>query len=288
MTRFIEQTRFGAYRDLELIGRGGMAEVYRAEHPRLRRTVAIKLLPPLRAAAAEHRQRFLREARIVSELDHPNIVRVLEYGEEGGMHYIVMEYLGGRDLSRHLQHAGRLSLAQALPILEDVAAALDYAHARGMVHRDVKPSNVMLRAVDEGTGASGFPGSAQPSQAVLMDFGVAKMVGEDTLLTGLGVMMGTLNYIAPEQIQATAEVDGRADVYALGVMAYQMLAGDLPFKKQNPGALLLAHLTQPPPDARERALDLSEKASAALQRAMAKMPAGRFSTAGEFIAMLRS
>ncbi|MCA2001721.1 MAG: serine/threonine protein kinase, partial [Chloroflexi bacterium] len=154
-----------------------------------------------------------------------------------------------------------------------VAHALDYAHNRGLVHRDVKPSNVMLDS------------STLPPRAVLTDFGIAKIADAHTKITNTA-MLGTFDYIAPEQIQASAEVDGRADVYALGVMTYQMLTGSLPFQRPNTGALLLAHLNAPPPDARETAPGLPRSSARAIQKAMAKKPAERFFTASEFIAAL--
>jgi tRNA A-37 threonylcarbamoyl transferase component Bud32 len=283
-TQIIQQTRFGAYSNLELIGRGGMAEVYKAEHPTLHRPVAIKLLSASLALESEFRKRFLREAELVSRLEHSNIVRVFDYGEEGGICYIVMEYLDGRDLGHYLQEIGRLPLAQTRMILTDIADALDYAHTAGLVHRDVKPSNVMLcQDGKEGVVVSS-PALTPSFHSVLMDFGIAKVVGGQTVLTSAGGIVGTLDYIAPEQIQAVSNIDGRADVYALGVMAYQMLTGDLPFKRQNPGALLMAHLFQPPPDARDLVPDLPGSVSAALHQAMAKKPEERFVTAGKFAA----
>jgi hypothetical protein len=279
MSNVLQQAHFGVYQNLELIGHGGMAKVYRAVHPTLGHSVAIKLLPAHLATDPEFQHRFQREAQVVSSLEHPHIVRVFGFGEESGVHYMVMEYLAGEDLEHYLREAGRLSLVQAAPILQDIANALDYAHAQGLVHRDIKPSNVMLDRSD--------PGSARniDVRAVLMDFGIAKIVGGHTMLTRDGVL-GTLDYIAPEQIQASAEIDGRADVYALGVMVYQMLTGKLPFKHDNPGALLIAHLTQPPPNPREQVPELSRQVSRALQRAMAKGPMERYPTAGEFVQAL--
>ncbi len=280
-TQIIKQTHFGEYSNLELIGRGGMAEVYRAEHPTLHRPVAIKLLPSSHATDPEFRQRFLREAQMVSRLEHSNIVRVFDYGEEQGTCYIVMEYLSGHDLRWQIDQSGHLPLAQALPILKDIAAALDYAHGMGLVHRDIKPSNVML---DEKRDADAAPSV----RAVLMDFGIARVVGGQTALTSVGGIIGTFDYIAPEQIQASANVDGRADIYALGVMTFQMLTGELPFKQKNPGSLLLAHLFQPPPDARDLLHSLPVTVSVALQKSMAKKPEDRFERASEFAALVRA
>jgi serine/threonine-protein kinase len=160
-------------------------------------------------------------------------------------------------------------------LLRGVANALDYAHQQGLVHRDIKPSNVMLDS------------STILSRVVLTDFGIAKISDAHTKITNTG-MLGTFDYIAPEQIQASAEVDGRADVYALGVMTYQMLTGSLPFQRPNTGALLLAHLNAPPPDAREILHSLPRHAARAIQQAMAKQPAARYATAGDFITTLEN
>jgi len=270
MTQVLRQTQFGVYQNLELIGRGGMAEVYKSTHPTLNQPVAIKILPSHLAAEEDFRKRFNREAQIISKLEHPNIVRLFDSGENNGKHYMVMEYLTGKDLSEFMRANGRLSLSQALPLIKQIASALDYAHTQGLVHRDIKPSNVLL----DTTSTNGI-------RAVLTDFGIAKIISQ-TAMTSTGGMLGTLDYIAPEQIQESANVDGRADIYSLGVMVYQMLTGDVPFKHNNPGALLIAHLTQPPPDACKQLPSLPEKACHAIQRAMAKKPEERFVTASEF------
>lgn len=191
---------------------------------------------------------------------------------------MVMEYVEGPDLASLLKQRGRLPLEEALPLLQDVASALDYAHSQGVIHRDVKPSNVMVEHI---TGS----GQHRTSRAVLMDFGIAKSYAAATRLTQSG-MIGTLDYISPEQIQGASEVDGRADVYSFGVMAYQVLTGELPFKHNNPGAMVMAHLMQPAPDPRRLAPELPDDAADALMRAMAKSPEARFASAGEFIAAL--
>ncbi len=272
-------THFGVYEVIEPIGRGGMAEVYRGRHATLNKPVAIKVLPQTLVKDADFRKRFEREAQTVAALKHPNIVEVFDFGEADGTPYMVMEFVSGQDLSDFLQANGRLELSQELAILREVASALDYAHNQGIVHRDIKASNIMLEPITA-------TGQAEKSyRAVLMDFGIAKIVGGGTRLTQHN-MMGTLDYIAPEQIQAAAEVDGRADVYALGVLTYQLLIGELPFKTNNPGALLLAHLQQPPPDPRSTLPDLPEKVAKAILRALAKSPTERYATAGEFIAAM--
>jgi serine/threonine-protein kinase len=215
----------------------------------------------------------MREAEIVSNLEHPNIVRVLDFGDEKNAYYIVMELLSGPDLSHLIKQQKQIPLPQTMNLLRGIADALDYAHAQGLVHRDIKPSNVMLDS------------STSPSRAVLTDFGIAKMTDAHTKITNTG-MLGTFDYIAPEQIQASADVNGRADIYALGIMTYPMLTGSLPFERPNTGALLLAHLNAPPPDARETLPDIPRTTARAIQQAMAKQPAQRYSTASEFIVAL--
>jgi tRNA A-37 threonylcarbamoyl transferase component Bud32 len=265
-------TTLSSYRDLKLIGRGGMAEVYSATSPK-HKSVAIKVLRATLASDEQFRKRFMREAQIVSGLEHPNIVQVVDFGDEKGAYYIVMELLSGPDLNSLLKEEKQIALPKTVSLLHDIADALDYAHLQGLVHRDVKPSNVMLDC------------STLYSRVVLTDFGIAKISDAHTKITNTG-MLGTFDYIAPEQIQASAEVDGRADVYALGVMTYQMLTGRLPFERPNTGALLLAHLNAPPPDAREMLHGLPRQTAYAIQQAMAKDPKARYSTAGEFIAAL--
>jgi serine/threonine-protein kinase len=264
---------FSGYRDLALIGRGGMAEIYRAEHPTLKRKVAIKVLLPNLAEDEQFRKRFMREAKTLAELEHPNIVKLFDYGEENDLYYMVMEYLDGANLSAHLKQNGPLPLSRTIEILQDVASALDYAHKFGLIHRDVKPSNVML---DSGMNSP---------RAVLTDFGIAKNSDAYTSITASAVL-GTFDYIAPEQIQTATDVDYRADIYSLGVMTYQFLTGTLPFKRPGTGALLLAHLSAPPPDACDLVPGLPHHTGAAIQRAMAKKPADRFASAGEFVAAL--
>ena len=275
-------TLLGPYQVLEPLGRGGMAEVYLGRHTRLERTVAIKVLPARMSSQSEagrspFAQRFEREARAVASLRHPNIVQVFDFGDLEGTYYMVMEYIRGHDLNWLLRQSGALPPARAAGILQELAGALDYAHSQGLVHRDIKPSNVMLEE----------PASSErPVRVVLTDFGIAKILGGDTAATQTGMLMGTLDYIAPEQIRSAGDVDRRADIYALGVMAYQMLTGQLPLRGDNPGALMLAHLQTPPLDPRNLAPDLPENTALALLRALAKDPAERFDTAGAMVAEL--
>jgi tRNA A-37 threonylcarbamoyl transferase component Bud32 len=262
-------TRLGTYEVLELLGRGGMAEVYKGRHPRLDRTVAIKILPSSLASDEDFRQRFEREAKAVAALRHPNIVQMFDFGDVEGLYYMVMEYIEGTDLSRYMNESGPMELAQVCPILSDLASALDYAHTQDLVHRDVKPSNVLLREEKDGLSA------------ILTDFGIAKILGSETGATETGMMMGTLDYMAPEQIRVSRKVDGRADIYAAGVMAYRMLTGELPFKGEHPSTVMLGHLQDPPPDPRKLVPGLPESVAIAILRAMAKDPDERFETVAE-------
>ena len=264
-------TRIGPYEVMELLGRGGMAEVYKGRHSRLERMVAIKVLPASLASEADFRARFEREARSIASLRHPNIVQMFDFGDVEGTYYMVMEYISGKDLAHLMSETNPLPRALVYSLASEVASALDYAHAQGLVHRDVKPSNVLLQ------------GSGMQASAVLTDFGIAKMLGGDTGATKTGLMMGTLNYMAPEQIRSSGTVDGRADIYALGIMVYQMLTGRLPFDADNPGAMMLAHLQTTPYDPRQFLPSLSATSAEALLCALAKDPLDRFATAGEFI-----
>ena len=271
-----QTTHIGPYELLDMVGRGGMAEVHKGRHPTLNRTVAIKIMLTDQARDPDFRARFEREAQAMAHLRHANIIEIFDFGEVDGSYYMVMEFVDGPDLSDYIQQRRQIPLAEALPLLADLAAALDYAHALDLVHRDIKPSNVMLQRATTAAGQRfGY-------QAILTDFGIAKMRGTGSNLTRTG-MVGTLDYIAPEQIKDAKTVDGRADVYSLGVLAYQMLTGVLPFTGSNPGAILMGHLMQPPPDARMVLPDLPEGAALAMMQALAKEPRDRFETAGAFV-----
>ena len=265
-----------SYQNLKLIGHGGMAEVYRATDSNGRRSVAVKVLRAALAGDEQFQKRFMREAEIVSRLEHDNIVKVMDFGMEKTSYFIVMELLSGPDLSTLLKQEKRIPLSNTIGILRGIADALDYAHQKGLVHRDIKPSNVMLDS------------STIPSRSVLTDFGIAKMVDAHTRITNTAGMLGTFDYMSPEQIQASASVDGRADIYALGVMTYQMLTGRLPFERPDTGAILLAHLNAPPPEIREAKPDTPRHTAHAIQKALAKNSSERFGTAKEFIAALET
>ncbi len=269
-----DKTILGRYIDPELLGRGGMAVVYKARHPTLNHLVAIKILPPHLIASESARKRFIREGQTIARLKHPNIVGIHDFGEWEGEPFMVMEYITGRNLGQVIAEEGPLSLERVRNIANGIASALDYAHTQGLIHRDVKPSNVMLEPA-----ASADPFS-QTERVVLMDFGIARLAASETLLTGSGVV-GTFAYIAPEQIRAAQDIDGRADIYALGIMLYEMLTGELPFKATNPAALLISHLQHPVPDPCEVRSGLPPNACAAILKAAQKDPADRFTTAGE-------
>jgi len=264
---------FEDYKDLELAGRGGMAEVYKATHPILHQVVAIKLMRESIQDDPIMRVFFERESRALRNLDHPNIIKVFDVGKVDNRPYIVMEFIQGNVLGELLKH-GKLSLATATSMLKPICSALDYMHAHGIIHRDIKPGNIMVDTTNP------IP------RPLLMDFGLAKVLGDSSLVSH-SMVAGTFAYIAPEQIEAQQNIDGRADIYALGVMTYQLLTGELPFKHEQQGALLIAHMLHAAPDAREKVSSLSENASKAIQRAMSKKPFKRFDTASDFVSALQ-
>lgn len=264
----------GAWRLHGVIGRGGMGEVYQATMAN-GDMAAIKILLPDLVAKSEVIERFTREAEIALRLRHPHIVQTLGSGTSEGQYYIALDYIAGDTLKDALKKREVYPLAEACAILKPIADALDFAHAQGFVHRDLKPSNIMLR--DSGDG--------NPHTPILMDFGVAKIIG-GTTLTGSGAV-GTIEYMAPEQIISSRTIDTRADIYALGVLAYELLTGKPPFHG-NVGQILFNQLQQPPPDPRTLIPDLPKSASAALLKALAKTPDERQATATAFITELAS
>lgn len=215
----------------------------------------------------------------MAQLRHPNIITIHDYGEQDGFPYIVMEYLTGETLSQILARCGRLSLEEALPLLEDLASALDCAHGQGVIHRDIKPSNVIVEPVTTLSGG-------RSQRAILMDFGIARFLTENTMLTASGDVLGTADYISPEQVHGTTELDSRADLYSFAVMTYQVLTGRRLFERNNTWAMIRSHLEEPPPDPRLH-VPMEEVAAQALLKALAKQPEERFATVGEFVAELR-
>jgi serine/threonine-protein kinase len=256
------------------IGRGGMAVVYRAHDPRLDRRVALKVLAPDLARDEGFRQRFIRESRTAAAVDHPHIIPVFEAGESGGVLFIAMRYVEGGDVGTLIDQANPLPAARVVRIVTQVASALDAAHARGLVHRDVKPGNILLDS------------SAASDHVYLSDFGLSKQSLSSSHLTATGQFLGTLDYVAPEQIESRP-VDGRTDLYALGCATFEMLSGSPPFKRDQRLAALWAQLSEPPPALTARRGDLPAAVDQVLAKALAKSPDDRYQTCLDFAAALR-
>ena len=249
----------------EVAGRGGMGVVYRATDLALDRQVAVKLIAPALADDAAFRRRFVSESKVAASLDHPNVIPIHHAGEQDGVLFQVMRYVEGEDLRAMLRREGRLEPELAAPIVTEVAAALDAAHARGLVHRDVKPANVLL---DTGR------------HVYLTDFGLSTRLGGAADESRPGQLLGTVHYISPEQIQG-GDVDARTDVYALGAMLFHMLTGGVPFPADTDEARLWAHLSEPPPAPSRAGGGIPAAFDAVVARAMSKDPADRYASAGE-------
>ena len=261
----LEKALQGQYRVLRLLGRGGMGAVYLAREEALERLVAIKLLAG--ALDDEARQRFRREAKSGARLTHAGIVPLYAFGEADGLPYLVMGYVRGETLSARLRREGRLPAGEARRLLADVAEALDHAHRHGIVHRDVKPDNILI---DDESG-----------RALLTDFGVAKASAGGQTMTQAGGVVGTPQFMSPEQVTGAADLDGRSDLYALGVTGYLMVCGRLPFEGPTQ-EVLLRRLSQDAPPLRQAAPDAPEDLAAALMRCLAREPAGRWPDARAF------
>ena len=267
---------FAGYRIDRIIGRGGMGVVYLAEHEGLRRKVALKLLAPPLAEDRRFRERFVRESRLAASIDHPNVIPIYEAGEADGRLYIAMRFVDGTDLRTLLREQGTLDAAQAARIVSQVAAALDAAHDQGLVHRDVKPANVLI-ARQRATQAS--------THAYLTDFGLTKRAASDSGVTGTGQFVGTLGYAAPEQFRGEV-ADTRTDVYSLGCMLFECLAGHPPFQAENEAAVMFGHLMEAPPRLSVERPDLSKNVDEVVAAAMAKAPEDRYQSAGAFASRL--
>ena len=250
---------------------GGMSRLFLATEPSLERKVVIKLLPP-ETASAVSATRFHREALVTARLQHPNILPVLSTGTSAGLFYYITPYVAGESLRHRLESGSRFPLAEALRILREISDALAFAHERGIVHRDVKPANILL----------------QQGHAVLTDFGIARAVEASRLettaerLTAKGVGIGTLGYMAPEQMMGERDIDSRADVYALAVVAYEMLAGQPPFSRPTKQALVAAHMTEAPPSVSSVNPDVPRTISQVIGKALSKRPEDRYRTAADF------
>ncbi len=272
---FSAGSQVGRYVIEEQIGHGGMAAVFRARDEQLGRVVALKILAPALATDEAFRQRFVRESKAAAAVDDPHIIPLYEAGESHGALFIAMRYVPGGDVRSLLFREGPLSPDRVAAIVAPVASALDAAHANGLVHRDVKPANMLLDSA---------PG--RPDHLYLSDFGLSKGVHGSVGLTGTGLFLGTVDYAAPEQINGHG-VDGRTDQYALGCAAFEMLAGEPPFRRDHGMAVLAAHVTQAPPQLGVMRPGLPAALDAVFAKVLAKSPADRYATCGEFSDALR-
>ena len=248
------------------IGRGSMGVVYRATDLRLRRTVAIKVLPPDLAFRPETRERFLREAEMAAQLSHPNIVPIFSVDEKDGIVHFVMAYIDGESLGDRLEREPKPPLDLVRRVLRDVADALDYAHRRGVVHRDIKPDNILL--------------DRHGARPVVTDFGIARAAEAQTRLTVTGVAVGTPAYMSPEQAMGDRELDGRSDIYSLGIVGYRMLAGELPFRASSSASMMLKHMSEQAAPLAGQRPDAPTALTAAVDHALAKRPEDRWQDAG--------
>jgi len=254
------------------VGTGGMSTVFRAHDRQLERRVAIKILHEHYAGDPEYLERFRREARAVAQLSHPNIVTVIDRGDDEGRQYIVFEHVEGENLKELVQREGSLPVRQALELALAVADGLAFAHDHGLVHRDVKPQNVLL---------------SNEGEVKVTDFGIARSLHVEHGVTLTGTVLGTGEYLAPEQAGGKP-VSPATDVYSLGVVLWELLAGDVPFVGENFVAVALRHVNEPPPSLRDRRPDVSPRLEAAVDRALAKDPARRFSSMAAFAKELRA
>jgi len=260
----------GRYEILEQLGGGGTAVVYKGHDRLLQRPVTVKVLRPEFSADEEFVARFQREARAVASLSHPNIVNVYDVGQEGDTHYLVMEYVDGDDLRSIIQREGCLTPPRAAAIALQICEALDHAHQNHIIHRDVKPHNILI---------------TKNGLAKLADFGIAREAGGSTLVSSSG-LVGSVHYISPEQARGDA-ADEESDIYSLGIVLYEMLAGSVPFTGANPVAVALKHIQEPPPSLRQRNAMVSQELERIVFRAIAKKPGDRYATARDLAADLK-
>jgi serine/threonine-protein kinase len=262
----------GPFEIISELGRGGMAVVYKARQADLERTVALKILPPELSIDQSYRARFLQEARSAAALEHPHIMPIYAVGAAEGINYIAMKFIAGQTLKDIVQERGAMDIAEAAGMLEQVADALDYAHSQGVIHRDIKPSNMM-------TDRNGW--------VYLTDFGLARG-GTTGGLTMAGTVMGTPEYMSPEQAQGLATIGPPTDIYALGVVLYELLTGQMPFQADTPMGMLVARLQYAPRPPRDYRGDLPMPVEDVIMRALARKPEARYATAKELIAALKS
>ena len=266
--RTLVDTRLGPFRIEGILGDGAMSEVYAAVDERLERRVALKVLRPHLARSAEVRQRFAREARLASKLDHPNIVTVYDADEADGLFYIAMRLVDGQDLGRLIVAKGALSVSRSVRFLTQAAAALDVAHASGLIHRDVKPANMLVARTERG-----------PERLFLTDFGLTRMIGSDSRHTQTGQIVGSVHYMSPEQIEGR-EVTHLSDVYSLGCVLYECLTGRTPFERESDLAVLWAHVNAQAPSVSSEA-SVPRSLDAVIEGALAKSPEDRYQSCGD-------
>jgi len=269
------QRALAAHYELDCeIGRGGMGIVYRARDRRLKRTVAIKVLPPELAFRSEIRSRFLREAETAAQLSHPHIVPIYTVDEQEQLVFFVMAYVAGDNLAKRLHERGVLTIDETRRILRDVADALAYAHERGVVHRDIKPDNILL---DASTG-----------RPMVTDFGIARAMDStgDSRLTATGMAIGTPAYMSPEQAAGEREIDGRSDLYSVGILGYQMLTGEPPFTATSTPAMLVKHISERPVPVEQRRADVPTDLARSIMTLLEKEPQNRFPNATALVAAL--
>jgi hypothetical protein len=259
---------FAGYRIEQRLGRGGMGVLYLALEPGLERRVALKLIAPEAAADEVFARRFAEESKIAASIEHPNVVPIYAAGKEGGVPFIAMRYVAGADLAKRLIREGRLEPVVAVELIAQIGNGLDAIHAAGLIHRDVKPANVLLS------------GGEAAEHAYITDFGVARNVSTESGLTQTGRFVGTLDYVAPEQISG-GEIDARVDVYALGCLLFKLLTGEVPFPKDGDAARLFAHLNDPPPAPSLYVPEVSMALDDVVIRAMSKTPDDRYPSAGD-------
>jgi len=274
---FIEGDEVGGYRIESFIARGGMAVVYRARDTRLNRPVALKVLAPELAENESFRKRFIRESELAASIDHPHIIPIYRAGRFGNALYLAMRFVHGTDLRGLLARTGPLDLPMAVRLFDQIGSALDVAHAHDLVHRDVKPGNVL---VEDGGGPGRF-------HLYLTDFGLTKRIASLSGLTAPGHFLGTVDYIAPEQI-AGRPADARTDVYALGCVLFEALTGNRPFDRETDAAVLFAHLNDRPPSVAAARSDLPRVVDRIVAKALAKEPGGRYASCHDMVTDLRA
>ena len=268
----IDESIIGNYRIIKEIGEGGMSYVFLAEHVKLKTKKAVKMLAPHLTGASGFKERFLKEGLAQAQLEHDNIVKVIDYIEQNNKTFIVMDYIQGKCLDEIIELKGRLSEHESIKIARDVLNALNYAHMKNVVHRDIKPSNIIV---------------AQNGKAMLMDFGIAFMVG-DKRLTSTGMNIGTSLYMSPEQITSPQKIDHRVDVYSMGVVLYEMLTGEVPFDDDSEYIVKEKHVRELPIPPRQKCQDISKAMEGIVMKALEKDPDNRFHGCGEFLGYIKA